>query len=383
MMKPSIKAIYSHTGLRGIAALYVFLFHLTWAGGGVLRANRICQLFQWGEYSVDLFFILSGFILHWAYISENKPVDWKSYFVARVARICPLYYLTTFFAIPIILHNIQKYGLKYVGSYFDFHREIILNLTLMSGICSLPTFNGPAWSIGVEFFCYIMIFPMLVLFQSLVQKNSLCTMMKAVLILLLVFCFVGAYRMGLVSIFDFSWNPVWLTRGIIGFSIGFLLCSLYREINSLFLNLRLINLVTLAFIGILFSVAFLDLPSFSVLFIFPFLVIYMASDRGVVAHLLRARVFQWLGERSYSIYLWQAAFITIFHDNYMKNHLGEFLSCSVVVGLVLVVSELSYRYFEHPCREWIRKAASGIKIKRTPCRMPLTDQNVGYMAIRR
>lgn len=331
-----------------------------------MRANRICQLFQWGEYSVDLFFILSGFILHWAYISENKPVDWKSYFVARVARICPLYYLTTFLAIPIVLHSIQKYGLKYVGSYFDLHREIILNLTLMSGVCSLPTFNGPAWSIGVEFFCYIMVFPILVLFQNLVQKNSFCTIIKAVLILILAFCVVGAYRLGMVSIFNFNWKPAFLARGMIGFSIGFLLCSLYREKISLFLDLRLINLATLAFIGILFSVAFLGLPGFSVLFIFPFLVIFMASDKGMGAHLLRTRVFQWLGERSYSIYLWQAAFITIFHNNYMKNHLGELLSCSVVVGLVLVVSELSYRYFEHPCREWIRKAASGVKPKSTP-----------------
>jgi peptidoglycan/LPS O-acetylase OafA/YrhL len=94
-IKTSAPAIYSHTGLRGIAAMYVLLFHLLWAGGD-LRANKFCQWFQWGGYSVDLFFILSGFILNWVYLSSAAAMNWETYLKARVARILPLYLLHSF-----------------------------------------------------------------------------------------------------------------------------------------------------------------------------------------------------------------------------------------------------------------------------------------------
>src|SRR5580698_8586607 len=101
--KLSAATIFSHTGLRGIAAMYVLFYHLFGGEKGAVHPNAFTKLFQWGGYSVDLFFLLSGFILNWVYLSGPRPLDWRSYLMARVARILPLYYLTMLMFTPVMI----------------------------------------------------------------------------------------------------------------------------------------------------------------------------------------------------------------------------------------------------------------------------------------
>ena len=80
--------IYSHTGLRGIAAFSVFAGHLYETQAANWGLSEACfRLFLWGPEAVDLFFVLSGFILNYVYLGGNNPrVAWKSYCAARFAR---------------------------------------------------------------------------------------------------------------------------------------------------------------------------------------------------------------------------------------------------------------------------------------------------------
>ncbi len=351
------KAIYSHTGIRGIAAMYVFLFHLFWAGGdGALRANKFCQLFQWGGYSVDLFFVLSGFILNWVYLSETR-VNWASYLKARVARILPLYYLTTLLSLPIVIYSFNKYGMAYLSKGFSFPREIVLNLFMVSGICNLPTLNGPAWSISVEFFCYLIVFPLLVVYSKKFagDAKTFRLAIPIVLVAVLTYCAVTCYSAASIAIGGFQWNPAKLARGIFGFSAGFLLCSIFRSSSNWSPTAGSINLIISVVMATFLLIGLHCLPGYLSLCAFPFLVFFTATDRGVAASILKMNIFQWMGERSYSIYLWHAVCVTILHNNFMKKHLGEFLSCVIVIVFALCISELSYRWFECPAREFIRR----------------------------
>ena len=172
-MRVSVPIIYSHTALRGIAAMYVVVFHLLgYDTSDFSTKNALAQFFQWGRHSVDLFFILSGFILNWVYLSNTAKLNWSSYLRARVARILPLYYLTTALFIPIIIYSFLKYGYAYVGEGIKI--KLVLNTLLVSGILSGAegTINFPAWSIGVEFFCYLAVFPLLVILERRLACKS-------------------------------------------------------------------------------------------------------------------------------------------------------------------------------------------------------------------
>jgi peptidoglycan/LPS O-acetylase OafA/YrhL len=171
-MNKSASVIYSHTGLRGIAAMSVVLAHFSLPEtDSWIHYQNFFRLFHWHGEAVDLFFILSGFILNWVYLSSEAPLNWASYIRARVARIIPLYYLTAALFLPVPLYSILKHGFAYVG--LDYPRTLLLNAFMISGIIDgfHHTINAPAWSISVEFFCYLALFPPLVCLNRFILKG--------------------------------------------------------------------------------------------------------------------------------------------------------------------------------------------------------------------
>jgi len=360
---PKSREIYSHTGLRGIAALSVFLFHLsirkeTFPG----LPENIVRFFDWASYAVDLFFILSGFILNWVYLSKSSNINWISYFRARVARITPLYYLTTLLFIPHNAYSIIKYGFKYVGNYYPL--ILASNFLMLSGIIDgyHITFNAAAWSISVEFFCYLLIFPFLIYIGKVLNKQSSKYYYMYPVALILIFLLYKSYSFKHVNLGFFNWDASALCRGVFGFSLGFVLCNIYRVIS-----IKKTNLIILNGILVLCSICFFlsnikCIPGFLLLFSFPFLVLFSAFDKGIVCNFLKLPVLQWLGDRSYSIYLWHMPLLLLFsivikHIFQRLFHLSQpsgLVNYLILVSIVLVVSELSYRFFEEPCRDYIR-----------------------------
>jgi peptidoglycan/LPS O-acetylase OafA/YrhL len=360
-MNKSGTVIYSHTGLRGIAAMSVVMAHIYKGQSTNWDLNEnIFRFFQWHNYAVDLFFILSGFILNWIYLFSGENVNWRTYLRARVGRITPLYYVTLLVSIPIVYYSYLKHGYEYIGEH-NYTLVGLANLVMISGVIGLPTLNGPAWSISVEFFCYLALFPILMrVFRRITTRFELIA--SVLLIIILTQCLVLTYSLEPVKLLQYDWNSQALFRGLTGFSIGFLLCSIFRSPLIEKPNKYLIDIIlSLAVLVFIFTRIKL-LQAHILLYSFPFAIYFTAFDKGFIARILKVNLFKWLGERSYSIYLWHMPLLSCFPTfskwicahYFIGLHPSGNLLCFILVTIILIVSELSYKYFEVPSRNYIR-----------------------------
>jgi peptidoglycan/LPS O-acetylase OafA/YrhL len=368
---PKTQEIYSHTGLRGIAAFAVMAGHLIgwkFAVIGSLESSPILSsLFGWLDYAVDLFFMLSGFILNWVYFNPNKPIHWKSYSIARIARITPLYFLTLFVFIPNDFFSIFRHGMEYVHSYYPI--VLITNLTMSSGFFLGSAINAPAWSVSVEMLLYFTLFPILCLLARNITHRKNSDVIYLISCVTLMFILLKVYQhhgFKFTSSSGLEIKPECIMRGVCSFPIGFIVCIWFRKFHHL-LNSKI---AITCFIGLFFIVFIASrlawIPSASALAIFPFMIFLTAFDKGAFSNLLKLTPFQWLGERSYSIYLWHFPIICLASfllskaaskTNYsaLNNCYFKWVFLGLVVIASLLISEASYRYFEVPSRQYIRK----------------------------
>jgi peptidoglycan/LPS O-acetylase OafA/YrhL len=364
MKKDALPPIYSHTGLRGIAAMSVVLSHLT----TMARTYVFCfQILNWADYAVDLFFILSGFILNYVYLSRPESLNWTEYFKARAARILPLYYLTLLLALPIDCYSLIKHGTQFVGP--NFVSVVVQDFFLAGGVISACSSNPPAWSISSEVFCYIFIFPPLAKLTGFLERLRFRWFFALIIIVLMsqVMIFLNSKT----HPFGWHWDCSSVGKGVSGFIAGYLCCLVYRTYQEPWISDRLVSLGLFLSVT-LFVLAQLNILYLHVLYVLPLIVYFSAFDRGIIARILKWDFFQWLGERSYSIYLWHYLVITYFLGVF-KSHsrMESYVQCTMAVALVGIVAELSYRYFEVPCRRRIRNLGlkhGRIGISATPVR---------------
>jgi peptidoglycan/LPS O-acetylase OafA/YrhL len=149
----SDRRLPSLTGLRIFAAITVYLSHV----GAPQGSPEVVVIFFGSGYSgVTLFFVLSGFVLSVNYFDAfRRPQLGTTYnfFVARFARIYPLYIVVLFY---IVVHD------RATGVPIDGWWQNALAIQAWSpDVVRAFSFDGPAWSLSVEFFLYAC-FPLLV-----------------------------------------------------------------------------------------------------------------------------------------------------------------------------------------------------------------------------
>ena len=336
------------TGLRGIAALTVFIAHgRFYELVPILRPMLI--FFEWHSLAVDLFFMLSGFVLIHVYAAKfasGRTGLWRPYFAARFARVVPLYLATLFACLGIFAAGSLVLGKWPAHVTWEIVVSNLLLVQSWPGIF-LMSLNTPSWSLSVEVFCYLAAMPLaLFLHRRLPRVWSI-----PIIIALLV-----SWRLGLTSV-DSGW--IGLLRGITGFLVGALLHQFYRLISDR--NSTTMTLVATASFLILQSlVAWGGLTSFLPVFTFPFLIVGLASSVRSLAHdFFQSRPMLWLGDLSYSVYLWQGpVFLATY--NVLRPHLGAmpvYVRAAWIVfeiAFTLGLSHLSYHRLELPMRRWLR-----------------------------
>ena len=353
-----MREIKAHTGLRGLASVAVFLghaeFNRLWPGAAWFTA--IYSFVYWQNPAVDLFFMLSGFVLNYVYLKEKK-INWRDYLTARFARICPLYYAGMFAILAmnyLAAHRIHLASSNLQGAAISRNLFLVQEWPFFGVV---PSINTPSWSISVEVFLYVCIFPLLALWLSRRRPTAaLCAVIIGVALVL---------NASVANDNPFRWHLVYfnVVRGITGFTAGFLICELVGNrdrpllpwIGEAALALAIVIVLPLGYLH-------LALP-----FLFAALVAVTYSPRSWLGRFLSLRASTYAGTLSYSIYMWHFPVLKVCSLLFAMRGVGGgsavnpqaglgakvFYCCGTVI-ILLLVSNLSYFCFENPVRRLLR-----------------------------
>lgn len=151
--------VKAHTGIRGLLASYIVLFHV------------VAFSTEWnlhGSALMPVFFLLAGYSLAIVYGQEQTSFNLKRYYCNRFSRIAPLYYATMLMALPLAIFGHGWVSTSDIASVFA------TNLFAMQMWTSYPplSFVGPAWTISTLAFFYL-VFPWLLRWHQAQSTRSL------------------------------------------------------------------------------------------------------------------------------------------------------------------------------------------------------------------
>lgn len=187
--------------------MYVVLFH----NGHLFDSfpSLFKSFIDKGYYAVDAFFVLSGFILTYNYIDQQE-LNKRKFFVARFARIYPLYFLSLILAFPLFAYFIYSTDFSHWMSIVGFTGISTFAMVQTFNPFWLGHFNPPSWSLSVEMVFYL-IFPFILIMSKTESK------LKLGLLLLLVF------------VIDTSFTAVIRSKGILSLLFAVLFIAVTAE----------------------------------------------------------------------------------------------------------------------------------------------------------
>jgi peptidoglycan/LPS O-acetylase OafA/YrhL len=276
--------------LRGIAALVVVLHHLSLQPGTFLTGNP--WLGQ-GWLFVDLFFVLSGFVIASVHAeSSASETAAKGFLIRRFFRLWPLHLVTLIAALGLDILGGEAGKLGY-GAMF------VLNLTMTQAWGFVPgsVLNGPSWSISVEWAAYLLFAAVCLTSASLRRRLGIMATI-GVISLTVLLVFRGGSLDG-----DLSLR---LPRCLMSFSLGVLLWAWSRDRKPLIPRVATIGQAVVAAAMIVVLPCTAQIPSLGLAMplLSAAMIAFMVRDPGSAARvMLDRRVPQWLGRHSYSLYL--------------------------------------------------------------------------------
>ena len=373
--------LHNLTSLRGIAAILVAVLHFHFFLGPVLPYNNAGIIDKF-YLMVDLFFILSGFIMCYVYESNfNKGVGktkYKQFLTARLARIYPLHIITLCAEILIflVLLSIGKFDILPAHMQHLYRLDAIpVQLTFLQtvGIFNFDTFNAPAWSLSAEWWAYVL-FPFLfILFKKINYKNwfigffiVLCGWLGIELILSAMEPFMNHSPDPEKQTLDVNWHYGTL-RGIVGFTAGMVIWQLFtrNKFKKLIGNgWTLFAFVSLSVISM--YIKFYD--TFTVI-LFAFIILSSAYGSKNINKFFSFKILRKLGEWSFSIYIWHMVIIHLVLLYFISNRTepikgllrplkGDYPIHFLLVIFLIVISLIgwvSFKYIETPTRKWVKR----------------------------
>lgn len=356
----SRKHIKSLTGIRGFAALWVFLHHITTQYPFENSLPAWLKSFaDKGWLGVDLFFVLSGFIISYVHQNDfNKGITYdscKRFIILRFARVYPVHFATTIALIPIYLLSVQFFNYYSPVDAFSIPKLLYsLSLTNGLGITNSVGWNSPSWSVGSEAFAYLL-FPILTFF-ILRYRISIITNFIACIIIFAITTTIGWHLSDGQRYFS-SWEMN-LLRITSEFLIGCFLFNIFKQD----IKLKLWILADISFIGIMILTIF-NIPScYDMLFIIAFgcLILGLSEDKGLLANILQKKSSIYLGEISYSIYLCHGIVFMVLNALLQKildvNIVWHYVIAAFLYVLVTwASSHIVYSYIEVKARNYLKE----------------------------
>ncbi|MGV3512936.1 MAG: acyltransferase family protein [Novosphingobium sp.] len=352
--------------LRGLAALAVVFHHIP-AVAGLSAAGFDANFGR----MVDLFFVLSGFVIAASYSAKlSAGFSFSRFIWLRWGRVWPLHAaMVTVFALSMLALGLLRPELRTHGlmaGQGDPTDLPIAYLLLQGVVPSLGIiWNHPSWSVSVEMLLYLLAAAGWKLAGSRIWMAWL-TLAVAVL----TFAAFGGAFSGLTS------N---IGRGVGGFGLGLVLHRAFERSSAPQLSTTVATALELAAVGAVGAVLWgsdslmaFDLAATA-------LVALSALQRGLVSRVLCAAPFQWLGTMSYALYMVHIFVIGRVFDllAVLQPRLGVIIADTTIGGadalvgpdwqanamkvlimaLCLIVAVPFARLIEQPARSWSRRVA--------------------------
>ncbi len=129
--------------LRGIAAIMVVCFHL-----GMNYQNESRKIFNVGLTGVDLFFMISGFVI---LLTLERTKDWKGFIIGRISRLYPAYWFCV--SLTALLCLVRS---KLIPEFHNSEllNQYLVNLSMFQRWFNVPDIDGPYWTLSVELIFY-------------------------------------------------------------------------------------------------------------------------------------------------------------------------------------------------------------------------------------
>jgi peptidoglycan/LPS O-acetylase OafA/YrhL len=371
MRKP--RGIRSMTGIRGVAAVWVLLFHAAQGAGTIFALpllERVPDIW-YGCLGVDLFFMLSGFILMYAHgrdFYELRKDSLIRFARLRITRVYPLNAVVLLLIATLVAfqpgyvawarssEGTFAYGGRAAFTFGAFVRTLFL-----ANRWFLPwtgEWNQPVWSLSLEVLGYLL-FPVMAFCVLRINRHW-------VLIALASLSLVGAYAILVHFAFQCEISQIAVFRMLACFVSGAAVFRLFK-LTPLF-GTRFAALITsLAAIGIVAR----DVPPFRYIesngniqfeFLFAALIYGLAFEQGFVCKLLSSRLIVFLGEISFPLYLvhvtpllWLRYFMQTNSQRFSAAEKSVSLLCWAI-GCIVVATLLHY-FVEKPFHAWGRRWA--------------------------
>lgn len=355
-------------GLRGVAIGMVLIYHyfyLTWVTrpGSLPAYIQACARLSWS--GVDLFFVLSGFLIGGILLDARASTNYfKVFYTRRFFRIVPIY-AALLLILPVLLTALQRLDTKsFVWltaeplpwyTYWTFTQNFWMVRAVSLGANSL----GMTWSLAIEEQFYLTL-PLLV--RALSGRwltrcvlAGVCTAPVLRIILLVIWpqnwtsrfvlmpCRADALLLGVLAAIllrDARWRA-WIQRN--GFGLALLISALLFGLG--FLTLRSAHVAA----RLMQSVGYTWLALFYV----SVLVFALTKPESILSRVLRAKWMGWLGAIAYGTYLLHQPILGMLFGSIWGHDpliIGGHTLLTVVMALVVtfVIARLSWRYFEQP-----------------------------------
>lgn len=364
--------LQSLTPVRGLAALWVAVYHCAVQGFPSIHAAHYTNVLGKGYLAVDLFFLLSGFVLTHVYhdtcgrYGNGKAWD---FFKARIARLYPLH---LFVLGLFVMTTLTVRAIHYLatGTFQTIPLEgarslsaLLANLFMLQGLqASTLSWNYPAWSISVEFAAYL-VFPLALplIWQAGPRLRTLLTL-----------AILGAIGwLSWLTRSDFNqWDgPLALLRCLPEFLLGALIYHAYR--NGRGVRALATDAAGLGLAAALLVLLHIGAPDPVIVLLFAALIVALVANTGRIGVALNAKALVWLGEVSYAFYLihgfvQEATMWILAHgfgvgDRLVLSAGGSMALTATMIAATLVFAALAHRHIEIPGRDYLHRAFSSAR----------------------
>ena len=344
-------------GLRFIAAFLVIIHHIE----QIKSISNIHNYWETspfigiiGKLGVVLFFVLSGFLITYLLLLEErtfKKISIRKFYIRRVLRIWPLYFLIIFLAFCVLpyidLFTLPGFGKEIVYSnlLFKLFLYLLFFPNLVLSLFGMVPYASHTWSIGTEE-QYYLVWPILLKY---IRKHRIILMLFIIVFYLAFAKYISSHYSDYLP-FKSIIREFWFSFNIDCMAIGGIYAILLYDKNKILkiLQNNILFYLTLVFAICLLTygiyIPYIHYEFYSVLFGI-IILNFAANDKIKIS--LENKYFNYLGKISYGLYMFHP--IGIVFALYLGIAIkvtSNWLIYPLCFILTIVLATLSYKYFE-------------------------------------